>query len=214
MPNGIVYNAPQVANNTGVQDRVLSIDYNKMTVKILMSDGFYGGHQYFYHLVTDASDSVPAAIENGIYAAKLKYLPAFDKNTLADNSALRGFALAGNGETGINNPQRQGLNSTIVDGGLEPINIFQQDPENNKENSNYSPMWDAHVYFWTDAAINTGQRRRLHSLDEVKSLLSAGSIMSDPMAKNPPNPIIAGLKNNGLIINCPVIWQPLNSYNN
>ena len=70
--NGIVYNAPMVANNTGVQDRVLSIDYNTMTVTLLLSDGLFAGKQYFYHLVTDASDPVPAAIENGIFAPPIK----------------------------------------------------------------------------------------------------------------------------------------------
>ncbi len=207
--NGIVYNAPMVANNTGLQDRVLSIDYNAMTVTLLLSDGFFAGKQFFYHLVTDASDPVPAAIENGIFAPRLKNLPSFGKNTLADSSCLRGFALVGNGPTGINNPERQGLNSTIIDGGLEPINIFQQGPQNDvKDNNNYSPMWDAHIYLWTDAAIAAGKRKRLKTLDEVKSLLQAGDIISDPTAMNPANPTIAGLKNNGLLINCAVIMQP------
>lgn len=206
--NGIVYNAPQVANNSGVQDRVLSINYDAMTVKLLVSDGFYLGKQFFYHLVTDASDPVPAAIENGIYAARLKYLPTFGKNTLSDMSVNRGFALVGNGETGINNPERQGLNSTIIDGGLEPDNIFQQDPQNNLANSNYSAMWDAHVYLWTDAAIAAGQRKRVKDLNQLKALLEAGSVITDPTATGIVNPTIAGLKNNGLIINCPVIAQP------
>ena len=69
-------------------------------------------------------------------------------------------------------------------------------------------MWDAHVYLWTDAAIAAGRRKRLRTLDEVKSLLQAGDIMSDPTAMNAANPIIAGLKNNGLLINCAVIMQP------
>ncbi len=206
--NGIVYNAPQVANNSGVQDRVLSINYDAMTVKLLVSDGFYLGKQFFYHLVTDASDPVPATIENGIYAARLKFLPTFGKNTLADNSVNRGFALVGNGETGINNPERQGLNSTIIDGGLEPDNVFQQDPQNDIANSNYSPMWDAHVYLWTDAAIAAGQRKRVKSLVQLKTLLDAGSVITDPTAMGIVNPTIAGLKNNGLIINCSVISQP------
>lgn len=206
--NSIVYNAPQVANNSGVQDRVISIDYDAMTVKLLISDGFYAGRQFFYHLVTDASDPVPAAIENGIYAARLKNLPAFGKNTLADKSALRGFALVGNGPTGKDNPERQGLASTILDGGLEPINIFQQDPQNDIQNSNYSPMWDAHVFLWTDAAIAAGKRVQIKTLEQVKSLLAAGLVVSDPTATGPANPTIAGLNNSGLIINCPVIMQP------
>ncbi len=63
MPDGTVYNAPQLANKTGVQDRVISIDYDKMTIKILISDGWYKGDKFFYHLVTDASDPLPATIE-------------------------------------------------------------------------------------------------------------------------------------------------------
>lgn len=179
-----------------------------MTVKLLVSDGFYEGNQFFYHLVTDASDPGPATIENGTYAARLKFLPTFGKNTLADNSAVRGFALVANGETGIKNPERQGLSSTIVDGGLEPDNVFQQDPQNTLVNSNYSPMWDAHIYLWTNAAIAAGLRKRVKDLTQLKSLLDAGSVITDPMAMGIANPAIAGLKNNGLIINCPVIAQP------
>ncbi|HET6244197.1 MAG: hypothetical protein H0V01_07465 [Bacteroidetes bacterium] len=208
LPNGIVYNAPQVANNSGVQDRVLSINYDEMKVELLVSDGFYLGNQFFYHLVTDASDPVPATIENGIYAERLKHLPIFGKNTLADPSVNRGFALVANGETGINNPERQGLNSTIIDGGLEPNNVFQQDPQNDLANSNYSAMWDAHVYLWTDAAIAAGQRKRVKDLNQLKTLLDAGLVIPDPAAMGIVNPTIAGLKNNGLIINCAVISQP------
>jgi hypothetical protein len=179
-----------------------------MTVKLLVSDGFFQGRQFFYHLVTDASDPVPATIENGIYAARLQFLPVFGKNTLADPSVNRGFALVANGETGINNPERQGLNSTIIDGGLEPDNVFQQDPQNDLANSNYSAMWDAHVYLWTDLAIAAGQRKRVKDLGQLKGLLDAGLVIPDPMAKGIVNPTIAGLKNNGLIINCSVISQP------
>lgn len=206
--NNIVYNAPQLANKSGVQDRVISIDYDKMTIKILISDGYYDGKDKFYHLVTDASDPLPATIENAIFAPRLKFLPAFGKNTLADASVNRGFALVANGDTGINNPNRQGLTSTIIDGGLEPINVFQQDPQNDNRNSNYSAMWDAHVLVWTDEAIASGQRKTLKTLGEIKDLLNAGSIIKDPTAKGPINPTIAGLKNNMLLINCAVVSQP------
>jgi hypothetical protein len=206
--NGIVYNAPQLFNNTGTQDRVFSIDFKAMTINVKISDGFYNGKQLFYHLVTDASDPVPAAIEDGIYAPKLKNLPAFGKNTLADKSVLRGFALVANGPTGVNNPIRQGLESTILDGGLEPINVFQQGPDNGNQNSNYGPMWDAHIFRWTDGAIAAGLRVRVKTYDQIKTLLANGSVISDPTATGAPNPTIAGLRNNGLIINCAVVKQP------
>ncbi len=209
MPDGTVYNAPQLANKTGVQDRVISIDYDKMTIKILISDGWYKGDKFFYHLVTDASDPLPAAIENAIYAERLKYLPQFGKNTLASPSVNRGFALVANGEMGIDNENRQGLASTVVDGGLEPINIFQQDPQNNnKETNNYSAMWDAHVLVWTDEAIAAGKRKPITTLGQVKKLLDEGSIISAPSSMGESNPTIGGLKNSGLIINCAVVSQP------
>ncbi len=208
MPDGIVYNAPQLANKSGVQDRVISIDYDKMTIKILISDGWYKGNKFFYHLVTDASDPLPATIENAIFAERLKYLPQFGKNTLASPSVNRGFALVANGETGISNNNRQGLTSTIIDGGLEPINIFQQDPQNDNMQSNYSAMWDAHVLVWTDDAIANGERKPITTLETVKKLLDEGSIMSDPASKGDSNPTIGGLKNSGLIINCAVVSQP------
>jgi hypothetical protein len=209
MPNKVVYNAPQLVNKSGVQDRVISIDYDAMTIKILVSDGYYDGKAKFYHLVTDASDPLPAAIENAIYAPRLKFLPQFGKNTLADKSVNRGFALVANGETGIDNPGRQGLASTIIDGGLEPINVFQQDPQNdNKETNNYSAMWDAHVLVWTDEAIAAGKRKPIKTLKAIEELLAAGSIIKDPTAMGIINPTIAGLKNNMLIINCAVVSQP------
>ena len=209
MPNKVVYNAPQLVNKSGVQDRVISIDYDAMTIKILISDGYYDGKAKFYHLVTDASDPLPAAIENAIYAPRLKFLPQFGKNTLADKSVNRGFALVANGETGIDNPGRQGLASTIIDGGLEPINVFQQDPQNDsKETNNYSAMWDAHVLVWTDEAIAAGKRKPIKTLKQIEELLADGSIIKDPTAMGIINPTIAGLKNNMLIINCAVVSQP------
>ncbi len=152
---------------------------------------------------------MPAAIENAIYAPRLKFLPQFGKNTLADRSVNRGFALVANGETGIDNTGRQGLASTIIDGGLEPINVFQQDPQNNNQKTNnYSAMWDAHVLVWTDEAIAAGKRKSIKTLEEIENLLADGSIIKDPTAMGIINPTIAGLKNNMLIINCAVVSQP------
>jgi len=127
-----------------------------------------------------------------------------------DKSALLGFAPTANGQTGANNPERQGLNSTILDGpSFDPLNVFPLDPDNNKrENNNYSPMWDAHIYVWTDAAIQAGLRRRVKSIADLTSLFTAGSIINAPPNKGDPNPLIAGLKATGAIINCPVIAQP------
>ncbi len=128
----------------------------------------------------------------------------------SDKSALLGFAPLANGETGANNPERQGLNSTVLDGpAFDPINVFPLDPDNTKkDNNNYSPMWDAHIYAWTDAAVKAGQRRRVKSMTDLAGLVTAGLVMNIPKNTGDPNPLVAGLKPTGAIINCPVIAQP------
>jgi len=211
-PSGSVMSASIVANSTGKHDHLVSIDYVKGTVVFELLDGFEGGEQYYFHLVTESSDKGAATIERGTYTPRLAKLPMFGKSMPSDKSALLGFAPTANGETGANNPQRQGLNSTILDGpAFDPLNVFPLDPDNNKEeNNNYSPMWDAHIYVWTDAAIQAGKRRQVKSIADLKKLFTDGLVTNAPANMGDPNPLIAGLKPTGAIINCPVIAQPKN----
>ncbi len=212
LPSGSVMSASIVANSTGNHDHLVSIDYAKGTVVFELLDGFEGGEQYYFHLVTESSDMGAATIERGTYTPRLANLPMFGKSMPNDKSALLGFAPTANGETGANNPERQGLNSTILDGNaFDPLNVFPLDPDNNKrENNNYSPMWDAHIYVWTDAAIQAGKRRRVKSIADLTSLFKDGSVKNAPPNKGDANPFIAGLMPTGAIINCPVIAQPKN----
>lgn len=209
LPSGSALNVMVVANGTGFHDRANALDYAAEEVNFSLADGFQGGDQYYYHLVTESSDPVAATIEQGIYSPRLANLPAFGQSDLSDRSALLGFAPTANGETGIGNPQRQGLNSTIVDEDRAPINVFPIDPDNRqREGNNYSPMWDAHVYVWTDAAIAAGERRRVNGLEDLQALKDAGLVMDAPTNAGPVNDYIAGLRASNLIINCPVIVQP------
>lgn len=212
LPDGLILNTPIVANGTGNHDHLVNIDYDKGTVEFELLDGFHGGQQYYYHLVTESNDKVTATIERATYNTKLGKLPAFGKDRLADKSTLLAFAPTANGETGKDNPERQGLNSTVLDGNkYDPINVFPIDPENNKrDNNNYSPMWDAHIYVWTDAAIKEGKRQRIKSFEELEEMKKAGVIGDAPMNKGMANSFVAGLKPSGAIINCPVIAQPTN----
>ncbi len=61
---------------------------------------------------------------------------------------------------------------------------------------------------WTDAAIKAGKRRQVKSMDDLKELVTAGMVTNIPKNMGNPNPLIAGLKPTGAIINCPVIAQP------
>lgn len=211
MPSGLAMSVSIVANASGTHDHLVSMDQAKGTVVFELLDGFENGKQFYYHLVTESSDMGAATIERGTYTPRLANLPAFGKSGVNDkSSALLGFAPCANGETGANNPERQGLNSTILDGNaFDPINVFPLDPQNDKkDDNNYSPMWDAHIYAWTDAAIAGGQRRQVKSMSQLQGLLSGGSVMNAPPNSGDPNPVAAGLKATGVIINCPVIAQP------
>ncbi len=212
LPSGQVMSASIVSNSTGNHDHLVSIDYTKGTVVFELLDGFEGGEQYYFHLVTESSDMGAATIERGTYTPRLANLPMFGKSMPNDKSALLGFAPTANGETGADNPERQGLNSTILDGiKYDPINVFPLDPENNKkDNNNYSPMWDAHIYVWTDAAIQAGKRRRVKSMEDLQQLFTEGLVTNAPANVGDPNPLVAGLKPSKAIINCPVIAQPKN----
>ena len=209
LPSGSVLNVAAVANDTGRHDRVISLDDAGRTVTMELLDGFQGGDQRYYHLVTDSSDPVAATIELGVYAPRLANLPAFGESDVEDESALLAFSPNANGETGLNNPERQGLNSTIVDNDLDPINVFPLDPDNDKPYSNnYSPMWDAHVSMWTDEAIEAGERRRITGFEDLQSLVEAGSVTSFEGSPGEENDYVAGLRATDIIINCPVIAQP------
>ena len=209
LPSGTVINAQIVANRTGLHDRAVDINYRRGTVTMQILDGFQGGDQFFFHLVTDSSDPVAATIELGVYAPRLGNLPTFGLSTEYDESALLAFSPVANGITGVGNPLRQGLNSTIADGDLDPINIFPLDPENGKQfGNNYSPMWDAHVSMWTEAAIAAGKRRRITGFDDLADLVEKGYVTSFSGSNGLPNGFVADLMPTNLIINCPVIAQP------
>ena len=209
LPSGLVLNAQVVANATGVHDRVLSVDHRAQAVTLQLLDGWQGGDRYYYHLVTDSSDPVAATIELGVYAPRLARLPAFGRSEPDDDSALLGFSPTANGETGAGNPDRQGLNSTIVDDDRDPVNVFPLDPDNrDRRDNNYSPMWDAHVSMWTEEAIAAGARRAITGFDDLAQLVDDGLLESFAGSPGRANDFVGGLRATGIIINCPVIAQP------
>ena len=210
LPSGSVVNAPIVANSTGTHDHLVSIDYNRGQVVFELLDGFQGGDEYYFHLVTESSDIGAATIERGTYTPRLGNLPTYGQSLPTDESALLGFSPVSNGETGPTNPQRQGLNSTILDGtAYDPINVFPLDPDNKKEyGNNYSPMWDAHINAWTPTAIAAGKRRRITSFEDLAKLVKQGYVTDFSGNYGEPNGFVAGLRPSHVIINCPVMAQP------
>lgn len=209
LPSGSVLNVAVVRNATGDHDRLLSLSRNRGEATLELLDGWQGGDRRYYHFVTDSSDPAAAAIEQGVYSPRLGKLGNYGESNVFDASALLGFSPNANGETGLDNPERQGLNSTIVDGGVDPVNVFPLDPDNDKRYyNNYSPMWDAHVSQWTDAAISSGQRRAIKGFADLSDLVDRGLVKSADASMGMENGFVAGLRATELIINCPVIAQP------
>ena len=208
LPSGLVLNAQQVHNPTGSHKRVKSLDLAKRTVTLSILDGVQGGRQYYYHLVTDASASIAAVLEKGVYAPRLAKVPAFGESLLSENSALLGFSPVLNGTTVEGSGEDQGF-STALHNGIDPINVFPIPPDNEDATNNYSPLWDAHVSQWTAKAIQEGKVHRIHSMAEQKQLIAEGYLTSAYI--NPPgpgNPYVGGLRPTGAIIDCPVVAQP------
>jgi hypothetical protein len=215
LPSGTVINAQIIANRSGVHDRVNSINFEERTVNMQLLDGWQGGDRYYYHLVTDASDPVPATIELGTYAPRMANLPVFGQSGLDGETVLLGFSPNTNGltvtEDGVapQGRERQGLSSTILDDDRDPVNIFPFDPDNSTEvGNNYSPMWDAHLNSWTDEAIANGQRREITSFADLADLIDQGLVTSFQGSPGIENNFLFGLRASNAVINCPVILQP------
>lgn len=141
---------------------------------------------------TDASDTLTATLENVPYVPLLNATPA---------AALIDIVAFTNGQTGINNTQRQGLNSAIKDG-VSPLNIAGNTPAS----PGYSPLWALVLAKWLGMP---GERQT--SEGQVDRLGAAGKVASfNPMdaSANPP------LTRSGIVVNCPIVAsvaQPSNA---
>lgn len=212
MPSRVVLNVQMVHNASGSHDRLKALDLKKRTVTMSILDGFQGGKQYFYHLVTDVSAEVPSVLEKGVFTPRLAKVPEMGKSTPSDRSALLGFSPVLNGITDKSTGQFQGFTASLANGGIDPINVFPISPSNDDRSAanNYSPLWDAHVNMWTDAAIKANQVRRITSFEDLKGLVEAGLVTSAYI--NPEgagNPWLFGLRPTQAVINCPVIAHPV-----
>lgn len=211
LPSGLVINAQIVQNATGEHDRNIAIDIPGRTVTVQLLDGWQGNDDEYLHLVTDSSDMAASALEGAVYAPRLA-------NLLTDApGSLLAFSPNINGQEnrltpeGELNPDRQGLNYIVSSDGEDPRNVFPLDPANDqRRNNDYSPLWNAHVSQWTQKAIDENARRAITGLEDLQDLVDEGLVESGAISpEGPGNSFIAGLRATGIIINCPVILQPL-----
>jgi hypothetical protein len=193
---GVVLNAPQVANETGVSGSVVDIDYGRKTVTLSMLAGWVDG-QFTLYLRTDASSELVAAMERSTYAPNLNAAPGLANDEPPSSRAA--IIPVVNGIRGDANPMRQGLESALLGEG-DPFNVPQEQPS---DPVHYSPIWDVTPVKWTDAAIAAGLRVQLHSQDAVRTQAMAGNIVS--ALPGTPNAGLGGINAIGAISNCPII---------
>ncbi len=190
LADGTILNAPIIANERGQADKVKRIDTAAGTVDFEETDGFSDGNPVRY-VSTDASIELAAALENVTYAPALDNAPTVgEDDTDQARASLAAFV---NGQLGVNNPNRQGLNSAVLDG-LAPLNILRWTPNQGR----YSPIWDVHPAAWTNAAIAAGKNTRQTDWDTLQDLVDKGSVTG---------PGGANFGAAGFVVNCPIISQ-------
>ena len=207
---GQIYDAPIIAFNVSadqinncdggvnhdlVHDKVLKICPDEQTVTLQMTPGFSFGKPNMY-LSMDSNDPVVAAVENVTLAPGLNdTLVGRDDGAF---SAVERLFTTVNGPMGLDNPQRQGLNSALGDKGSEgPLNILGGIPT---VATDYSPLWDVNVGEWTADAISKGYRSRLIDEFQYLSLVQKGFI-TGPGGKK--------FGSSGVIVNCPIVMRLL-----
>ena len=173
LPDGTVLNAPQIRNATGQADKVVNVTNRRVVYR--ETDGFYEGKAVHY-VSFEASIPLAAALENAALADRLNAVPPdFPKGTEEPVPPAREeIGIVTNGQTGVANPQRQGLSSALLDG-RDPLNLLGEVP-GHSPNSGYSPIWDANLAEWTPAAVAAGLNTRQTSFPDLLKLAKKGLI--------------------------------------
>ncbi|HXV88271.1 MAG TPA: hypothetical protein VD710_04155 [Nitrososphaeraceae archaeon] len=202
-----VYNAPIVASNVGeseldafcdgnpdysiVHDKVVKICPKEGTVTLSLTAGFSFARPVLY-LSLDASVPLAAALEKATLAPKLAVIAVGNDDSAF--SAVERIFVTANGPTGVDNPQRQGLNSAIMGEG-SPLNVLGGIPT---IATDYSPLWDVNLGEWTKEAIDNGYRSRVTEEFQILGLVQDGWITS---------PGGGPYGSAGIIVNCPIVFR-------
>ncbi|MFY9268849.1 MAG: hypothetical protein WAO55_03770 [Candidatus Manganitrophaceae bacterium] len=188
LPDGTVLNAPQLANETGQHDKIVSIDFARRRVTLKQSEGRYA-HKPVHYVSFDATDEGVAALEGSTYAPALAAAPGLGRDNIT--SSRSPIAPIANGQTGATNPDRQGLNSALSGDG-DPLNVLQVIPLS----AGYSPLWDAFLSFWTPSAVAEGLNFIRGDFYQIARLANDGLITG------PGGGTWGAI---GVVINCPVV---------
>ena len=202
---GHVYNAPIVAFNATaaqmtiggrpnaavVHDKVVSFNFAQGTVTLSLAPGFSFGRPVLY-LSMDASVGLVAAMEGATLAPGLTDIDTGDDDSVF--SAVERIFVFLNGARGCNNPQRQGLEAALTDGGA-PMNVLGGIPS---LSTDYSPLWDLNLGEWTAAARSNNFGARMIDEFQTLAMVDAGLLTGPGGAK---------YGSVGIIINCPIVFR-------
>jgi hypothetical protein len=202
---GVIYNAPMMAFNVGandinfpnggvdyskVHDQVVAIDPINMTVTLNVINGFSFGRPVWY-LSTEASIPLAAAIEHNTFAPLMQNIVLGKDESFS--SPIERIFIANNGPEagGCQNPLRQGLSADLADG-ARPNNVLGGIPT---IATDYSPVWDAQLFSWTQDAINQGFRGQVREEFQILTFVQDGLITGPGGNK---------FGSSGFSINCPI----------
>jgi hypothetical protein len=204
---GHIYNAPVVAYDVSaenlnrfcdgnpdsgvVHDKVLKMCPRDKTVTLRLTTGFSFAKPVLY-LSTDTSTPLTATLEGATYAPGMEDIQGSGDDSLF--SPVERIFVFVNGQTGKDNPQRQGLNSALSDG-ASPLNVLGGIPT---VATDYSPFWDINPAVWTQRAIELGYRSRMTEEFAILGMAQKGWI--------------TGLNGQrfgtvGFIVNCPIVYR-------
>jgi hypothetical protein len=220
-----------VVHHTNTGDRVLGIhiagpsapgQYAESWVDLLFVKGFDAGQPIVY-ISTDAGQPLTSVLERSTY------VPALDKAAYNGGDDFLGSArerLFGfvNGQTGADNKESQGFVHLVEDGhasedasagntalidalrsGGDLLNVFGDFPtlKDPRHSEAYSPLWDAQLGLWTDAAVKQGLNKR--QVDEVQVFNLAATRPDLLTGVDPATGKPAPYGSVGVDINCAVI---------
>ena len=183
-------------------DRVLAICPKDSTVTLSCVNGFSFGKSVLYFAL-DASDPLPATLDDGNYAPRLANIETGGDDSLF--SGVERFFVSTNGYTNADlpagapnnethHPFRQGLSSAIAGDG-DPLNILGAIPTVALD---YSPLWNFNLFQWTNYSIENGIRTRMFSEFHVLGMAAAGYITS---------PDGSPLVTQKIVTNCPIVHR-------
>jgi hypothetical protein len=176
-------------NHQLVEDNVFKICPENMTVTIGLVPSFSFGKPTLY-IAIESSNPTIAAIEGDTYVPLLGQLTVgIDDGAYSPTERL--FAVI-NGQTGVNNPQRQGLDSALSDH-MFPLTVLGGIPT---DATDYSPLWDINAVQWNQTAVNNHYVGRLTGEFQVLGLVAQGWL-TGPGGGQALNP-------QGIVNNCPI----------